>query len=84
MPFITERVQPTLHCSLHMLRDYYLQFLSDPTAILGDILTKNCFGLKSKVPFLTDRLQSNLHCLQHMHREYQVLLHSDPTAILGR
>jgi hypothetical protein len=35
--------------------------LSDPTAIPGDIGTKNCFYLNGKVPFITDRLQRNLH-----------------------
>jgi hypothetical protein len=66
-----------------MRSDFHIVLLSDPTAILGEIRTKNSFDLKNKVPFFTDRLQRNLHCLQRMHREYHVVLLSDSTAILG-
>jgi hypothetical protein len=57
--------------------------LSDPTAILGEIRTKECFDLKSKVRFISDRLQPNLHCLWRKQMEYHVVLFSDPTSILG-
>jgi hypothetical protein len=43
-----------------MRRVYHVVLLSDPTTILVDIRTKNCFGLNSKVPSVTDRLLLNL------------------------
>jgi hypothetical protein len=46
-----------------MRKEYDVVLLSDPTAILGEIRKKNCFGLHSKVPFITDKLQHKLHCL---------------------
>jgi hypothetical protein len=61
---------------------YPAVLLSDPTAILRGIGTKNCFDLKSKVPFITERLQRNLLCLYNMGREYNAVLLSDPSAIL--
>jgi hypothetical protein len=52
------------------------------TRILGEIRTKNSFGLKSKVPFIIDRLEPNFHYLLPMRSGYSVVLLSDPTAIL--
>jgi hypothetical protein len=57
-------------------------FLSDPTAILREIGTKNCFDVDSKVTFITDPLQPNLLGLHHVGRKYHVVLLIDPTAIL--
>jgi hypothetical protein len=59
-----------------------VELLSDPTAIIGEIRTKNCFGLKSKVPFIADRLQPDLQWLLRMRRDYHVVLF-DLTVILG-
>jgi hypothetical protein len=66
-----------------MRREYHVLLLSDPTAILREIRTENCFDLKSKVLFTTDRLQPNLHRLQRMRRDYHVVLFSDATTIIG-
>jgi hypothetical protein len=35
---------------------------------LGEVGTKNCFGLKSKVPFITDQLRPHFHCVYSMGR----------------
>jgi hypothetical protein len=46
-----------------MRSENHVVLLSVPTVILGEIKTKNCFGLIGEVPFITYRHQSNLQCL---------------------
>jgi hypothetical protein len=57
--------------------------VSDTTAILEVIRTKNCFALRSKVPFITDQLQPILHFFSACTMQYNVILVSNGTAMLG-
>jgi hypothetical protein len=53
--FITNRLNPNLHCFSRVRMKYHVVLLSDPTAILGEIRTINYFDLRSRVSFITDR-----------------------------
>jgi hypothetical protein len=58
-------------------------YFSHPTAMRGDIETKNRFSLKRKVPFITARFESNFYCIYRMRRECYVGYFSHPTAMRG-
>jgi hypothetical protein len=62
VPFISDPLQPNLHCLWRMRRACHVAYVSHPTAIWGEIHTKNSFAHKSKVPFLKDRFKITSHC----------------------
>jgi hypothetical protein len=54
--------------------------LSEPASMWGEIWTKNCFGLKSKVPFFTDWFWTNLQRVCRMGMECRLRCLRHPAA----